>query len=183
MSTITDAIMRQVSEQVQRAMEVVNSARPLPHFDYMTTAACEPSQRLMREPSPHHTDRDREALQSNQNGRPWTGNHDQLTVTTTRRSSRPDQGQLTKSITASTPYITHSREHPMLRRPPPMTAPPKPHNARKYCFGGQEVNPTGMIHLPLRFANKLKAKNLETDFLDVDVPTAYNIILGRPYPP
>ena len=25
------------------------------------------------------------------------------------------------------------RGHPMLRRPPPMTAPPKPQNARKYC--------------------------------------------------
>jgi len=46
-------------------------------------------------------------------------------------------------------------------------------------FGGQEVNPTRMIHLPLRFGNKVKEKNLEVDFV-VDVPTAYNIILGRP---
>ncbi|KAJ8424064.1 hypothetical protein Cgig2_028737 [Carnegiea gigantea] len=47
-------------------------------------------------------------------------------------------------------------------------------------FGGQEVNPTGTIRLPLRFGEKLKARNLEVDFLVVDVPTAYNIILGRP---
>ncbi|KAJ8425244.1 LOW QUALITY PROTEIN: hypothetical protein Cgig2_015851 [Carnegiea gigantea] len=47
-------------------------------------------------------------------------------------------------------------------------------------FRGQEVNPTGMIRLPLRFGDKTKAKNLEVDFLVVDVPTTYNIILERP---
>ncbi|KAJ8429183.1 LOW QUALITY PROTEIN: hypothetical protein Cgig2_028756 [Carnegiea gigantea] len=41
-------------------------------------------------------------------------------------------------------------------------------------FGGQEVNPTSMIHLPLRFDDNLNARNLEVDFLVVDVPTAYN---------
>ncbi|KAJ8441379.1 LOW QUALITY PROTEIN: hypothetical protein Cgig2_009087 [Carnegiea gigantea] len=46
-------------------------------------------------------------------------------------------------------------------------------------FGGQEVNPTGMIRLSICFGDKLKAKNLEVDFLVVDVPTAYNVILGR----
>ena len=45
--------------------------------------------------------------------------------------------------------------------------------------GGQEVNPTGMICLPLCFGDKTKARNLEVDFLVVDVPTAYNVILGR----
>ncbi|KAJ8424279.1 hypothetical protein Cgig2_011180 [Carnegiea gigantea] len=47
-------------------------------------------------------------------------------------------------------------------------------------FGGQEVNPIGMIRLPLCFADKLKARNLEVDFLVVDVPTTYNVILARP---
>ncbi|KAJ8437500.1 hypothetical protein Cgig2_007477 [Carnegiea gigantea] len=37
-----------------------------------------------------------------------------------------------------------------------------------------------MIHLPLRFGDKGKAKNMEVDFLVVDVRAAYNIILGRP---
>ena len=32
---------------------------------------------------------------------------------------------------------------------------------------GQEVNPTGMIRLLLRFGDKLKARNLEVDFLVV----------------
>ncbi|KAJ8446925.1 hypothetical protein Cgig2_016467 [Carnegiea gigantea] len=43
-----------------------------------------------------------------------------------------------------------------------------------------EVNPTGMIRLPVRFGDKLKSKNLEVDFLVVDASTAYNVILGRP---
>jgi len=47
-------------------------------------------------------------------------------------------------------------------------------------FGGQEVNPTGIIHLSVRFGDKLKSKNLEVDFLIVNVPTAYNVILGHP---
>ncbi|KAJ8420582.1 LOW QUALITY PROTEIN: hypothetical protein Cgig2_010237 [Carnegiea gigantea] len=36
-----------------------------------------------------------------------------------------------------------------------------------------------MIRPPLRFGNKGKAKNVVVDFLVMDVPTAYNIILGR----
>ncbi|KAJ8427765.1 hypothetical protein Cgig2_024309 [Carnegiea gigantea] len=43
-----------------------------------------------------------------------------------------------------------------------------------------EVNPTGMFRLPLYFGEKGNAKNLEVDFLVVDISTAYNIILGRP---
>ncbi|KAJ8435835.1 hypothetical protein Cgig2_003858 [Carnegiea gigantea] len=37
-----------------------------------------------------------------------------------------------------------------------------------------------MIRLPLQFGDKLKARNLGVDFLVVDVPTAYNVILGCP---
>ncbi|KAJ8430927.1 hypothetical protein Cgig2_033555 [Carnegiea gigantea] len=46
-------------------------------------------------------------------------------------------------------------------------------------FGGQEMNPTRMIRLPLHFDDGLKARNLEVDCLVVDVPMAYNVILGR----
>ncbi|KAJ8430103.1 hypothetical protein Cgig2_007167 [Carnegiea gigantea] len=46
-------------------------------------------------------------------------------------------------------------------------------------FRGQEANPIGMIHLPLRFGDKVKVKSLEVDSMAVDVPTAYNVILGR----
>jgi len=41
-------------------------------------------------------------------------------------------------------------------------------------FGGQEVNLTGVTGLLLRFGDKIREK---MDFLVVDVPTAYNIIL------
>jgi len=47
-------------------------------------------------------------------------------------------------------------------------------------FGGQEVSPSGVIRLPLRFGDKTKASNLEVDFLVINVPTAYNVILGWP---
>jgi len=38
----------------------------------------------------------------------------------------------------------------------------------------------GMICLPVRFGDKTKFKSLEVDFLVIDVPTAYNVILGWP---
>ena len=47
-------------------------------------------------------------------------------------------------------------------------------------FGGQEVNPMGMIRLLVRFGDKTKIKSLEVDFLVVDVPMAYNVIIRRP---
>ena len=47
-------------------------------------------------------------------------------------------------------------------------------------FSRKEVNPTGMIRLLIHFGDKLKSKNLEADFLVVDGPTAYNVILRRP---
>ncbi|KAJ8424501.1 hypothetical protein Cgig2_017734 [Carnegiea gigantea] len=36
-------------------------------------------------------------------------------------------------------------------------------------FGGQEVTPVGMIHLPLQFGDKMKSRNLEVDFLVVEL--------------
>ncbi|KAJ8420264.1 hypothetical protein Cgig2_021931 [Carnegiea gigantea] len=47
-------------------------------------------------------------------------------------------------------------------------------------FRGQEMNPIGIVHPPLCFGDKAKARTLEVDFLVIDVPTAYNAILGRP---
>jgi len=37
-----------------------------------------------------------------------------------------------------------------------------------------------MIRLPVCFGDKTKFKSLEVDFLVVDVPTTYNVILGQP---
>ena len=47
-------------------------------------------------------------------------------------------------------------------------------------FGEQEVNPIGMIRIPLCFGDKAKARTPEVDFLVVDVPLEYNVILGKP---
>ncbi|KAJ8421719.1 LOW QUALITY PROTEIN: hypothetical protein Cgig2_015073 [Carnegiea gigantea] len=37
-----------------------------------------------------------------------------------------------------------------------------------------------MLHLLVCFGNKIKFKSLKVDFLVADVPTAYNVIIGRP---
>ena len=37
-----------------------------------------------------------------------------------------------------------------------------------------------MIRLPVCFGNEAKVKTLEVDFLVVDVPMAYNVIIGPP---
>lgn len=42
MSTMTDTIMQQVSEQVKKALEAASYARPLPRFDYMPSTAASP---------------------------------------------------------------------------------------------------------------------------------------------
>lgn len=47
-------------------------------------------------------------------------------------------------------------------------------------FGGQEELPTRTVRLPVRFGDKTRFRSQEIDFLVVDVPTAYNVILGRP---
>ncbi|KAJ8429579.1 LOW QUALITY PROTEIN: hypothetical protein Cgig2_023785 [Carnegiea gigantea] len=42
------------------------------------------------------------------------------------------------------------------------------------------IHPTGTIRLSVHFGDKSKSKSPEVDFLVVDVPTAYNVIIGRP---
>ena len=38
----------------------------------------------------------------------------------------------------------------------------------------------GTVRLPVRFGDKTCFRSLEVDFLVVDVPMTYNVILGRP---
>ncbi|KAJ8430631.1 hypothetical protein Cgig2_008311 [Carnegiea gigantea] len=203
-------------------MEAAYPARSLPHFDYLSVHEGEPSHRPERIPSPRYMERGRE-------------------VSRLYRSDRPHTEQLGRCEGHGTHRPPHTRGncqvrgHPMLRRLPPMTAPPKLQNAREYCEfheqnghttkpaqpqprdeecstevvatiargyaegiarsawkaqlkNAQQVltaelgplNPTGMIRLPMCFGDKIKSKNLEVDFIVVDVPTAYNVILGRP---
>ncbi|KAJ8425172.1 LOW QUALITY PROTEIN: hypothetical protein Cgig2_013326 [Carnegiea gigantea] len=209
MFTTADAIMRQVFEQVKRAMKVAGSAKPVHEG--------EPSHRLKGMPSLRPMEhRAIGFLPGGKGGvRRWN------LLADIRK------GQL--------------RGHPTLHRLPPMTAPPRPQNARKYCeFHEQsghtttecrelkkalheladkgkidrflkrgpqflrqgqtpapphrgmrniplkswppqrEVNLTGMIHLPVRFGDKNKSKSLEVNFLVVDMPMAYNVIIECP---
>ena len=47
-------------------------------------------------------------------------------------------------------------------------------------FRGQEVHPLGIIRLPVRFGAKTRFKSLKVGFLVLNVPTTYNVIIGRP---
>ncbi|KAJ8445626.1 hypothetical protein Cgig2_018567 [Carnegiea gigantea] len=114
---MTDAITRQVSKQVKRAMEAANSARPLPHFDYIPTPGAEPSHRSERIPSPRCTD----PPYKEQLGR----------RTPARPSGRPLQGATARSTIASTPYATHSRRTAWLEEQK-QTSRPRWENAKKY---------------------------------------------------
>ncbi|KAJ8424179.1 hypothetical protein Cgig2_015913 [Carnegiea gigantea] len=260
MSTMADAITHQVSEQVKRAMEAASSARPPLTFEYSLVYEGEPSHRSGGISSPRPTERGPEVSRSDRSGRLPTGQLRQCAAM--EPTGCPAQGTTTGSATALPPtqHTSEVRGHPMLRRPSPMTAPPRPQNARKYCefheqsghattkcrelkkalheladkgqidrflkrgprflrqeeepapppprdeecstevvatVGGlrgrnnsanlksstqkrTEVNPTGIIHLPVCFGDKIKSRNLEVDFLIVDVPTAYNQGPARP---
>ncbi|KAJ8437173.1 hypothetical protein Cgig2_003802 [Carnegiea gigantea] len=139
-------------------MEAVNSATPLPIFDYVPTAGCEPSHRRAPARSKCRSDKVREIARPERDRRSRNGNRDRLA----------------NSATTSTPYATHSQHtawfeeqeqtskrregvswrrhtskrrlarqctcspptrggHPMLRKLQPMITTSKPHNARKYC--------------------------------------------------
>ncbi|KAL0445040.1 UNVERIFIED_CONTAM: hypothetical protein Slati_2226700 [Sesamum latifolium] len=52
-------------------------------------------------------------------------------------------------------------------------------NTSLYGFAGEVVHPRGMVSLP-DDGERDHAKDLLLKFLVVDVPSAYNVILGRP---
>ncbi|KAL0291578.1 UNVERIFIED_CONTAM: hypothetical protein Sradi_7021100 [Sesamum radiatum] len=49
-----------------------------------------------------------------------------------------------------------------------------------YDFAGEVVHPRGMISLPLTLGTSPLRKTCILKFLIVDIPSAYNVILGRP---
>ncbi|KAL0451225.1 UNVERIFIED_CONTAM: hypothetical protein Slati_1100600 [Sesamum latifolium] len=53
-------------------------------------------------------------------------------------------------------------------------------NTSLYGFAGEVVHPRGMISLPLTMGVGVTRKTCMLKFLIVDVPSAYNVILGRP---
>ncbi|KAJ8427839.1 LOW QUALITY PROTEIN: hypothetical protein Cgig2_029756 [Carnegiea gigantea] len=201
MSTITDTITRQVSEQVKRAMKAVNSTRSLPHFDYVPTNGGEPSHRQERVPSPYYTEL--ELSRSSRSSQP-SAEQQGRRAEPTQPQPRDEECSTVATIAGGyTKGMTRSAWKAQLRgaqqvltagQGPRITVPtmdclkklthpvhdiiPLVHSI--LGFSGKEVNPTGMIRLPVRFGDKLKFKNLEVDFLVIEVPTAYNVIRGRP---
>ncbi|KAL0434413.1 UNVERIFIED_CONTAM: hypothetical protein Slati_2775600 [Sesamum latifolium] len=53
-------------------------------------------------------------------------------------------------------------------------------NTSLYCFAGKVVHPRGMILLPLTLGTGHTRRTCMLKFLVVDMPSAYNVILGRP---
>ncbi|KAJ8423183.1 hypothetical protein Cgig2_030968 [Carnegiea gigantea] len=89
---MTDAIMLQVNEQVKKAMEVANSARPLRHFNYVLTTGCKPSHRHVPVKTQYHSGVEREVACLDKNGRPRGDNHDRFVEADALHNRRPSQG-------------------------------------------------------------------------------------------
>ncbi|KAL0440598.1 UNVERIFIED_CONTAM: hypothetical protein Slati_2542800 [Sesamum latifolium] len=53
-------------------------------------------------------------------------------------------------------------------------------NTSLYGFAGEVVHPRGMVSLPLTWGAGVVRRTCMLKFLVVDVPSAYNVILGRP---
>ncbi|KAL0420238.1 UNVERIFIED_CONTAM: hypothetical protein Slati_3046700 [Sesamum latifolium] len=53
-------------------------------------------------------------------------------------------------------------------------------NTSLYGFAGEVMHPRGMVSLPLTMGRGTTRKTCLLKFLVVDVPSAYNVILGRP---
>ncbi|KAJ8433717.1 LOW QUALITY PROTEIN: hypothetical protein Cgig2_004346 [Carnegiea gigantea] len=266
MSTMTDTIMQQVTEQVKKVVETTSSARHLPHFDYVpTTETTDHVEKTVTvhwggcliEPSPepatvgkvnHGLDVGRDVLPMNHLVRGAGPN-----LKTSREIE--GRGSFERNVSPRAPNL--KMKNAPLRYWPPLsgdtwnialglperlnfgerskfswlnrgadTVPTvgshftSPHNnplvvERKVAsaiirsilidtgslvdistweclkklkcekksfiyyntilgFEGQEVNLTGIICLPLCFWDKNKARNVEVDFLVVDVPMTYN---------
>ncbi|KAJ8438678.1 hypothetical protein Cgig2_011861 [Carnegiea gigantea] len=157
MSTMTDAIMQQVSEQMKKAVEVASSVRPFLHFEYVPTEGCEPSCRHDHTASPHHGERVQEAPRVGEDWRSWEEHRGHSIGANAYPHPRSSHGRPAKLTTASMPCATRSRRtawpltlkegSPNSGRPlsavqtgsshaeedARMTSVPKPQNAQKYC--------------------------------------------------
>ncbi|KAJ8421461.1 hypothetical protein Cgig2_006242 [Carnegiea gigantea] len=176
MSTMNGTIMQQVSEHVKKAMEAASSARPLSRFEYIPIAGCEPSHKHAPMASHHHREGMREAPHDGRNGRSRAENRDRSVRAEALPSHCPSNGRPVKLTTASMPHATHSQRTTWFEeqgRPPDLEERPQGDGQL------QNVTPT-VSPAPLCFGDEAKARTLEVDFLVIDVPTAYNVILGRP---
>ncbi|KAJ8440228.1 hypothetical protein Cgig2_023993 [Carnegiea gigantea] len=109
MSTMTDAIKQQVSEQVKKAAEAARLARPFPCFEYVPTGGCKPSCRCDPATSPRRSERVQEAPLGGGDQRSRQDNYDRSIGANAYLNHRSSHGCLAKSTAASTPYATQSR--------------------------------------------------------------------------
>jgi len=108
MSTMTDAIIQQVSGQVKNAEEAASSTRPLPHFEYVPTGGCESSRRCNLAASPRRNERMQEAPHINKDRWSREENRDDSIKANPHPNYRPGHERLAKSTMTSTTYPTHS---------------------------------------------------------------------------
>ncbi|KAJ8431068.1 LOW QUALITY PROTEIN: hypothetical protein Cgig2_017064 [Carnegiea gigantea] len=180
MSTMTDAITHQVTEQVKRAMEAANSARLLLHLNCIPTLGGEPS-----------TDRSGYNLPITQSGsEEYPGRTEAVGPI---RSSRVDARQRDPVAAPHRGQRPNRRLLPHPTQPipgiPPKQEPAQPPPRDEECSTKGVATIAGDYaegitrsawNAQLRSAQQLKSKNLKVNFLVVDVRTAYNVILGRP---
>jgi len=109
MSTMKDAIMQQVSEQVKTAVDTLRPTQPLPLFEYISATGYEPSYRNDPMVSHRHSKGNREVPQANRDRRSREDNRGRFIEANAHHSHCPSHRRPTKSTTASMPYATHSR--------------------------------------------------------------------------
>ncbi|KAJ8431001.1 hypothetical protein Cgig2_025683 [Carnegiea gigantea] len=167
-------------------MKATNSVRPLPHFDYVPTEQV-------------NSDEVGEVARPDRDGRSQGENCDRFIgadALQCRLSIKPGAtGEVNHGLNAlrkalhelaNKGQIDHflKRGSRFLRKKHKLASPePREEECSieiMATIAEQEVNPTGMIRFPLHFGNKAKARNLEVDFLVVDIPTTYGVILGWP---
>ena len=54
------------------------------------------------------------------------------------------------------------------------------HKEELVGFSGEKVHPEGFVTLHLTLGTQPKTRTIKVDFLVVNYPSAYNVILGRP---
>ena len=57
----------------------------------------------------------------------------------------------------------------------------KPSSNSVYGFIGDSVIPLGVILLPMTLGEYPRQSCIMTDFLEIDQPSAFNVVLGRPF--
>ncbi|KAJ8430600.1 hypothetical protein Cgig2_001685 [Carnegiea gigantea] len=153
-------------------MEVVTSTRPLPMFDYVPTARCEPSHKQAPTGSLLTSDNVREIAQHRINGCPNEERHS--------RTAGIDARQIIQARQPLQKHTDGGEKTAHVEEATTMRTSPKLHNTRKYCeFHEQNDHTTAKcgelktaLHKLADKGNKTKSLNLEVDFLVVDIPIA-----------